>query len=159
MGRADKSARITAAVAAIQSGEVTDYCAAAKIFQVDRISINKRVRGLTHSRKDANAFWKQALSNAQEKVLIDRINTLTDRGIPPTSSIVRSLAEEIRGAPVGKNWTSQFVHRHNTKLKSAYLRNIDNLRFSAEHIPMFILFFQLVIRCLFHIIIFHKAFS
>jgi hypothetical protein len=58
--------------------------------------------------------------------------------------MVKSLAEEIRGSAVGKNWTGTFVRRYKTQLKSAYLRNIDNLRFSAEYIPMFILFFQLV---------------
>jgi hypothetical protein len=30
-------------------------------------------------------------------------NKLTNRGIPPTSSIVWNLAEEIKGAKVGKN--------------------------------------------------------
>ena len=35
--------------------------------------------------------------------LIGHINKLTDRGIPPTSQIVKNLAEEIRGKEVGKN--------------------------------------------------------
>src|SRR4051812_36521532 len=103
MARADKSAAISAAVAAIQSGEVADYSAAAAKFKCDRTAISKRIRGLTRSRKDVTAFWKQALTHAQEKVLIDRINYLTDRGLPPTSSIIKSLAEEIRGSAVGKN--------------------------------------------------------
>jgi hypothetical protein len=29
--------------------------------------------------------------------------------MPLTSAIVTNLAEEIRGASVGKNWTAQFV--------------------------------------------------
>ena len=60
------------------------------------------------------------------------------------SYIVRNLAKEIRGEYVGKNWTGQFVKRHKLRLKSVYLRNIDNIRFSAEYAPMFILFFTLV---------------
>ena len=67
--------------------------------------------------------------------------------MPPTSSIVRNLAEEIRGRSIGKNWTGQFVRRNAYRLKSLYLRNIDNLRIAAEYAPMFTLFFTLV--CIF----------
>ena len=80
----------------------------------------------------------------QEEVLIERINRLSDRAMPPTSHIVRNLAEEIRGGRVGKNWTGQFIKRHNIRLKSLYLRNIDSLRAGAEYAPMFQLFFSVV---------------
>jgi hypothetical protein len=144
MARADKSAAISKAVLAIRSGEFTDYSLAARAHGCDRTAISGRVRGLTKTRKDVNSFFHQCLTDDQEEVLIARINILTDRGMPPTSHIVRNLAKEIRGEPVGKNWTGQFVKRHNLRLKSAYLRNIDNIRVSAEYAPMFILFFQLV---------------
>jgi hypothetical protein len=39
-------------------------------------------------------------------VLIGIINRLTKRKMPPTFAIVINLAEEIRGAFVGKNWTA-----------------------------------------------------
>ncbi len=64
--------------------------------------------------------------------------------MPPTSHIVKNLVEEIRGAPVGKNWVGQFVKCHGIRLKSLYLRNIDNLRAGAEYAPMFQLFFSVV---------------
>jgi hypothetical protein len=83
-------------------------------------------------------------------VLIHRINTLTDRGMPPTSHIVRNLTEEIRGGPLGKNWVGQFVKRHSIRLKSLYLRNIDNLRTSSEYAPMFQLFFSMVCSLIFY---------
>jgi hypothetical protein len=103
MTRVDKSARIASAIAAIRSGEIKDYSKAAAKFNVDCTTISKRIRGLTKSRKDADSFWRQCLTNAQEETLIAHINKLTDRGMPPTSSIVQNLAEEIRGAKVGKN--------------------------------------------------------
>ena len=65
------------------------------------------------------------LSIEQEKQLISHINMLTKRHLPPTSAIVRNLAEEIIGQEVGKNWTSQFIRRHKDKLESLYLCNID----------------------------------
>ena len=84
------------------------------------------------------------LTSAEEETLIAHINKLTDRGMPLTSSIVRNLVEEIRGEKVGKNWTGQFIRRHKNRLRSLYLRNIDNLRVTAEYAPMFTLFFALV---------------
>jgi len=92
----------------------------------------------------ANSECRQRLTIQQEEVLIGHINKLTDRGIPPTSRIVRNLAEEIVGSSVGKNWTGEFVKRHKKRLKSLYLRNIDNLRTKAEYAPMFKYFYDLV---------------
>ena len=62
----------------------------------------------------------------------------------PTSQIVKNLVEEMRGKLVNKNWVGQFVKRHGIRLKSIYLRNIDNLRASAEYAPMFQLFFNVI---------------
>jgi hypothetical protein len=150
MGRADKSALVTKAVLAIRSGEFKDYSNAAKKFHCSHTAVMRRIKGLTKTRQEANSFYHQCLTTDEEEVLISRINKLTDRGLPPTSQIVRNLAEEIRGEPVGKNWTGQFVKRHKDRLKSAYLRNMEGIRFSAEYAPMFILFFQLVF-ILFHV--------
>src|ERR1700722_852271 len=98
----------------------------------------------SRSRKDAICRTRQRLTIAQEEVLTTHINKLTDGGIPPTSQIVRNLAEEIAGDVVGKNWTSDFVRRHEDRLKSLYLRNIDNLRIKAEFAPLFKQFYDLV---------------
>jgi len=84
-----------------------------------------------------------------------QINRLSDRGIHPTSQTVKNLAEENKGGSVGKNRVSTFLKHHNMKLKSLYLRNMENLRFSAEYAPMFKLFFALVsiilcfLRCIY----------
>jgi hypothetical protein len=146
-----KSSRIDKAVAAIQRGEFTHYADAAREFKCDRSAVSRRIRGLTKSKKEANSFWHQCLTIEQEECLIHRINTLTDRGMPPTSHIVKNLAEEIKGGPLGKNWVGQFVKRYSIRLKSLYLRNIDNLYTSAKYAPIFQLFFSVV--CCFIIII------
>ena len=98
-----KSSRIDATIAAIQRGEFSNYATAAAYHKCDRGALSWRIRGLTKSKKDANSFWHQCLTNEQEEVLIARINDLTDRGMPPTSQIVRNLAEEIRREHIGKN--------------------------------------------------------
>jgi hypothetical protein len=101
--RSTKSERIEAAIDAIRRGEFTDYANAAKKCGCDCSTLSKRIRGLTKSKKDTNSFFHQCLTIEQEEVLIARINPLTDRGMPPTSHIVKKLAEEIKGERVGKN--------------------------------------------------------
>jgi hypothetical protein len=139
-----KSYRIDQAVAAMESGKFSDYSEAAKEFGVDRTSISKRCRGKTRPKGVFLSESHQCLTTQQEELLISHINKLTDRGMPPTTQIVKNLAEEIRGRPVNKNWASVFIRRKGDRLKSMYLRNIDNLRVSAEHAPLFDLFFNLV---------------
>jgi transposase len=139
-----KTLRIDKAVAAIQRGEFVHYANAAKKYDYSRNAVSRRIRALTKSKKETVSFWQQCLTNKQEEVLIHRINTLTDRGMPPTSHIVKNLAQELKGQDVGKNWVGQFVKRHGIRLKSLYLRNIDNLRAGAEYAPMFQLFFSVV---------------
>ena len=62
MGRADKSARIAAAITAIESGEFRDYSKAAAHFRVDRTSISKRIRSITRSRKEADSISRNCLT-------------------------------------------------------------------------------------------------
>ena len=62
----------------------------------------------------------------------------------PTSHIIKNLVEEIRGQYIKKNWVSQFIKYYNIKLKSLYLRNINNLRAGAEYALMFQLFFSTI---------------
>ena len=85
MARTDLSARITAAIHTIESGECADYTEAALKFRVDRTTISKRIRGLTQSREDVNSECQQCLIIAQEEILIQRINQLTERLMPLTS--------------------------------------------------------------------------
>ena len=103
IARPDKSALVNAAVAVFQRGEFTDYTEAAKYFKYDCTSVSKRIRGLTKTRKEVTYFYYTILMIEQEEVLIRYINYLTNQGIPPTSSIVKNLTEEIRGREVGKN--------------------------------------------------------
>ena len=137
-------ARIQEAIADLALQLKPNYLATAKRHKVNRITLARRHRGETAPISVANAETHQRLSIQQEEVLIRHINKLTDRGIPPTSRIVRNLAEEIINTSVGKNWTGQFVQRHKKQLKSLYLRNIDNLRTKAEYAPMFKHFYDLV---------------
>ena len=118
--------------------------AIAKKWKVDRTTLPRRFEGQTTSRATFFSERRQCLTSEQEERLVDQINRLTNRGIPPTSQMVKNFAEEIIGREVGKNWTGQFVKRHEKELKSLYLRNIDNLRVKGEYPPTYKLFFDTV---------------
>jgi hypothetical protein len=132
------------ALADIRQQAKPNYAATAKKYGLKRVTLYDRATGKTMSHQAAISMYHQRLTNAQEDVLIDRINYLTNRGIPPTSQMVRNMAEEMIGDAVGKNWTGEFVKRHSDKIMSVYLRNIDRARQTAEYVPVFEQFYDLV---------------
>jgi hypothetical protein len=140
--------RIPEALADLESQEKPNVSATAKKYDVTRKTLENRWKGNSGPMEEAISTHRQCLTNSQEKALIKLINKLTDRGMPPTSAVVRNLAEEIRGCPVGKNWTASFVQRHRDKLKSLYLKSIDNKRVKSEYPPAYELFYKLV-ECFF----------
>jgi len=125
-------APIDEALADLESQDVLNYSATARKYGVCRSTLTRRHKGQTVSKQEFLSEVQQCLNNTQEEVLIRHINLLTDRGMPPTSQIVKNLAEEIIKRPVGKNWVSSFVYRHKDELKSVYLRTMDNLRIKAD---------------------------
>ena len=116
----------------------------AKTFGVVESTLRRRWKGISTSRQEASSLYKQRLTKAQEDALISQINRLTDRGMPPTTNMVKNFAEEIIEGPVGKNWTGDFVRRHKDQLKSLYLTNIDSKRMKSEYAPSFKMFYDLV---------------
>lgn len=123
---------------------VPNYSAIARKFSLERTTLMRRHLGKTVSRREATYLYHALLSRPQEEALITQINKLSVRGLPPTTQIVKNLAEEIIGREVNKNRTARFVTRHKHRLKSLYLRNINNLRVKVEYGPMITGFYKLV---------------
>jgi hypothetical protein len=142
-------ARIELAITDLNRENAPAIAVIATRYGLQRSTLSRRWHGITSSRAEATSEHHQRLTIAQEEVLIDQINKLTVRKMPPTTQIVRNMAEEIIESPVGKNWTSQFVKRYKDRLISLYLRNIDNIRAKSEYPPMFALFYKLV-RAILH---------
>jgi hypothetical protein len=137
-----------AALAEIELLKDPNYCEIARRFNLTHTTLLRRAKGMTRSRAEFQSEINQNLNDAQERILIKQINRLTDRGIPPTSRMVKNFAEEMIGREVGKNWVSDFCKRHSSELKSLYLRNIENLRVKGEFGPIYKLFYDLV-ECFF----------
>jgi Tc5 transposase DNA-binding domain len=139
-----KNDRIKAAMDQLDSQKVLNYATAARDHHISPMTLARRYRGKTVSRAEANSTYRQRLNDVQEDTLLRYIDTLTDRNIPPTSQIIKNLAEEILKGPVGKNWIGNFLQRHRERINSHYLRPIDRARVSAKSVPMFEHFYTLV---------------
>ena len=93
---------INAALAALELQDSPNYTWTAKEFNVNRTTLSRRHRRITRAREDATAI-KSLLSIQQERTLLGYINLLTERGLPPTTQMVRNFAFEISRITPGKN--------------------------------------------------------
>jgi hypothetical protein len=104
--------RIEEAIADLRSQDRPNVKGTTEKYKIARKTLDDRWKGKSVSKQEDISTNRQCLTNSQEKALISIINSLTDRNMPPTSAIVKNLAEEIRGCAVGKNWIASFVRRH-----------------------------------------------
>ena len=118
------NARVELAIADLNQQPQPNIRATATRHGLVESTLRRRFRGQTLSIEAARSIYHQKLTLAQEEALIRQINQLTYEGMPPTSNIVRKLAEEMLGGPLGKNWVSGFVSRHEGSIKTPILRNV-----------------------------------
>lgn len=137
--------RIEAAIGALNSRKGLSFRAAAIEFGIDRTTLARRFRGKSVTRAEASSSHRRNLTDVEEDTLLGYIDSLTNRFIPPTSQIIRNLAEELISRPVGKNWTAGFIKRHSHRLSSVYLPSLDRSRVSAESPSAFEHFYALVL--------------
>jgi helix-turn-helix, Psq domain len=136
-----KTTQMEAAIAHLDRRKSLIYAAAAKIYGIPSSTLARRHKDLTVSR----ATYHQRLNNVREDTLLGYIDALTDRHIPPTTQIIKNLAEEIVKGPIGKNGTARFIKRYFNRICSPYLRPLNRARTSAESIPIFERFYVLVL--------------
>ena len=111
-----------------------NFKATAAQYSVDGTTLSRQFRGVQRSYIESRSESTQNLTITQEEVLIDFINHLTDRALPPTSQFVKNVAEELCGKEVGKNWVGQFTKWQSAQLHSGCLRSIDSKRLQAENL-------------------------
>ena len=85
---------IDAALADLALQNTLNYTATAKKYNVVRSTLSRRHRDVTASLK-SNENGPQLLSKEQTKGLINYINQLTDRDLPPINAMVRTFARDI----------------------------------------------------------------
>jgi uncharacterized protein YoaH (UPF0181 family) len=105
--------------------------ATAKLYNVDRSTLSRRHRNVTNPKPICHEK-EQLLSHQQEQDLVEYINKLTEKGLPPTTAMVRNFAEEIAGKRPGNSWSQRFCTRHTDVLSRGYLNTIDAQRKGAD---------------------------
>lgn len=131
------------ALNALKIGEPFTYSEYAKKFNCNRSTLSKRHRGV----QQANAVKVEndrLLNTTQEKELVQYIDCLCARGLPPSRPMIRNFAAQIASKPVGKNWVDRFVNRHNIDLISHWASGIDHNRFKADSAFKYSLYFKLL---------------
>lgn len=108
-----------------------------------RTTTLRRAKGQIQSRQE---YREQCglLSKVQEQRLLQHIDELTRRGLPPNHHNVRIFAQNICGKLPGKNWPSQFVRRHAASITSQYLVGFDICRKKADNWWLINHYFELV---------------
>ncbi|KAF2174653.1 hypothetical protein K469DRAFT_773422 [Zopfia rhizophila CBS 207.26] len=99
---------LEAALASLESlkpGETPNYTRTAKEFGCNRSTLSKRHRGVQGPRT-VQYENQRVLDEQQSRTLIDYINKLTERGLPPSNEMLRNFAKEIRGRDqrLGREW-------------------------------------------------------
>ena len=124
-------------------GESINYTQIAAKYGVDRTTLSRRWRGLQSSmqRKIENS---RLLNDTQERALVEYIDTLTGRGLPPTRQMIRNFASEIAQKEAGKQWVDRFIKRHENEVLSRWATPIDIQRKRADSAPKYKLYFELL---------------
>ena len=94
---------IEKAINALDRQLIPNYSQVARDFGIKRTTLMRRHKGICASRQEATSLYHKLLTDTQEEALISQINKLTVRGLPPTSQIIRNLAEEIISRDIIKN--------------------------------------------------------
>ncbi|KAL3707621.1 hypothetical protein TMatcc_005602 [Talaromyces marneffei ATCC 18224] len=133
------------ALRSLKPDEKPNISLVARTYGVNQLNLSKRFRGVTGS-KEAQYNNQRLLSKQQSRTLIKWINQLTERGLPPTNSMLENFAREISGKEPGKNWASRWLKAHSDKVISRYSKGLDSDRKKADSAYKYTLYFELIGR-------------
>ena len=135
---------ILIAIDDLKAQKVPNFAATAQKYNIVRSTLQRRFEDKTVSRSQGQSRSNMLLTNAQEEVLIEHINKLSARNMHPTIQTVDNLAREIVEHSIEERWVERFRKRHNNKLCSRYMHNIDHSRHIADNSKHFQHYFDTV---------------
>ena len=97
--------QIDKAIAACNAQEDPCCQAIANEFGVKRTTLSRRHRGVQTSCENVTATHHNLLSKPQQNELVNYINKLSNKGLPPTIPVVRMLAIDICKIKPGTAWS------------------------------------------------------
>ena len=130
-------ADVQLALADLALQEQLNYTSIARKYNIPRTTLWHRHKGQSVSHQEAHSIYQKHLTNVQEETILAHIGNLTDRGLPPTPKILGNIVEEMIRQPIGQNWVYRFCQKYQDRIKSKYLRAIDQQRQIADNSPYF----------------------
>ncbi|WWC94365.1 hypothetical protein V866_001207 [Kwoniella sp. B9012] len=112
-----------------------------KRFKVPKSTFDDHLNG-THSARGVNTARNLTLQ--QEAALVGTINDFARRGTFLAPRHIRELANRFTEEPVGKNWPSTFIRRHNSDISSKFFRFQEIARIEADTPSNRAAFYELV---------------
>jgi hypothetical protein len=112
---------------------------------VVRSTLTRTWRGETRSREE-QAIAQQKLTPQQEEELVQYIEELTARHIPPTREMIANFASAVAQEPVSESWVTRFISKYSIHLISHYSTGMDSNRHNADSYTKYELYFNLLQR-------------
>ena len=126
MSSTSKESRVILALQALQNDENLSILAAAKIYNVNRMTLTRRRAG--KPARHNTTPKSRRLTDSEEKAIVQYIIELDTRSFPPRLRGVEDMANQllrVRDAPpVGKLWAHNFVKRQ-PEIRTRYTRRYD----------------------------------
>ena len=117
---------------------------AAAIYKVSKTTLLGRMSGAQQERREAHEH-EQALSSAQEEVLVTWIKVCGRRGIPLTHATVRDYASLLAEREVGQSWSKRFLECH-SDLKIHWTSRLEHCRARALNATLVPEFFDVLLE-------------
>lgn len=76
------------------------------------------------------------LNEAQESVLMKRLDYMYSKKLYPTPCILHNMAKEIIGVLPSRNWATTFIKKHADKYKCIVVEGMERQRHAAEYGPV-----------------------
>lgn len=137
--------QITLAIAHLKANDDANISSTAREFGVNRSTLSRRFNGVTGS-VQSKAENQMILSYQQERTLVKYLNTLSERGLPPTPSMLCNFVYDIAKRRPERGWVPAFCKRHKDEILSIYLQPLDKDRKFADNKISYELYFQLIER-------------
>jgi len=131
------------AINSLQPGEHFTYTEIAEKFGVLRSTLSRRHRRVSH-RREVTDQNRRNLHKHQEGELLQYIQRLTERGLPPTRQMMRNFASNIAKKDVSMSWVDRFVRNNKDSLISCWSTGLDTNRHNADSEAKYKLYFQLL---------------
>ncbi|RYN26376.1 hypothetical protein AA0115_g7097 [Alternaria tenuissima] len=123
-----------------EPGEQFSYQQLAKKYGVNRCTLARRHKGI----HEAHGLRRLSLHPHHETELVQYIDTLTERRLPPSREMIQRFASDLAGKEVSETWVTRFLQRHPNHLISAYSKGMSKLRCNADSGAKYSLYFKLL---------------